>query len=190
MEDKKFNPIHLDKLNNPNRLEMLDPGKIWRFINLEAPEKIIDIGAGTGFITSALSDLAPEATIDAFDIEPLMVEAMKTGFPENSNVKPRLMEDNKLPVENEYADLVWMINLYHELNKPYKLLREIKRVLRPGGKLLIIDWAKKPEACESGPPLEHRVEEATMTSHLIESDFLNIITTDEFEHHLGVVAEK
>jgi hypothetical protein len=79
-----------------------------------------------------------------------------------------------------------------------KVIREAYQKFNPdrmvlawtGGKLLIIDWAKKPEACESGPPLEHRVEEATMTSQLIESDFSNILTTDDFEHHLGVIAEK
>lgn len=190
MEDKKFDPQLREKLNNPERLEKLDPEKIWAFVNYENPLQVIDIGAGTGFITQALSKLVPNAKFDAFDIEPVMVEEMKKTLPKDSNIKPHLMEENKIEAPDDFADVVMMINLFHEINRPYKLLREIKRVLKPGGKLLIIDWAKKPEACESGPPLDHRVDEATITSLMIEADFSNILTTGEFADHLGVIGAK
>ncbi|WP_010662198.1 class I SAM-dependent methyltransferase [Marinilabilia salmonicolor] len=190
MEDKKFNPEHRKKLNDPERLEKLEPGKIWTFIDYKKPERILDIGAGTAFITAALADLMPKALIDAFDIEPVMVEEMRSNLPEYSRITPHLMADNELPVANEYADVVWMINLFHELRKPHLLLKEIKRVLKPNGKLLIIDWAKREDACESGPPLEHRVDEATITSLMVDADFSNIKATEEFTDHLGVLGTK
>ncbi len=190
MVDKKFDPQKREILNNPERLNVLDPQKIWEFINIKSPHKIVDIGAGTAFITAALSNYAPGAHVEAFDIEPVMVDEMSNNLGKYSNITPHLMEENKLPLPDEFADLVWMINLYHELNKPYILLREIKRVLKPGGKLLIIDWSKKPESEEMGPPIEHRVDESVMTSHLIETDFSNIITTEEFTNHLGLLAQK
>ncbi|WP_291855844.1 class I SAM-dependent methyltransferase [Marinilabilia sp.] len=190
MEDKKFNPEHRNKLNNPQRLEKLDPQKIWEFINFKRPEKIIDIGAGTAFITAALGELAPKAHIDAFDIEPVMVAEMRSNLPEYSRITPHLMTDNQLPVNDEYADVVWMINLFHELRKPHLLLKEIKRVLKPNGKMLIIDWAKREDACESGPPLAHRVDEATITSLMVDADFSNIKTTEEFTDHLGVLGTR
>ena len=190
MEDRKFNPEHRNKLNNPDRLEKLNPQKIWKFIDCKNPGSIIDIGAGTAFITAALGKLAPKAHIDAFDIEPLMVEEMKSSLPEFSQITPHLMEENQLPFPDGHANLVWMINLLHELKKPYLLLKEIKRVLKPNGKLLKIDWAKKQEACESGPPLEHRIDEATITSLMVDADFSNIKTTEEFTDHLGVLGTK
>ncbi|PWD99458.1 class I SAM-dependent methyltransferase [Marinilabilia rubra] len=190
MEDKKFDPELRDKLNNPERLEKLEPGKIWDFINYKNPLQIIDIGAGTGFITQALASYAPEATFEALDIEPVMVEEMEKSLPKNSNIRPLLMERNKIDSPDESTDVVVMINLFHELNKPHKLLREVKRVLKPGGKLLIIDWAKKPEASESGPPMDHRIDEATITSLMIEADFSNILTTDDFTDHVGVIGTK
>lgn len=190
MEDRKFNPEHRKILNNPERLEKLAPRKIWDFIDYKRPEKIIDIGAGTAFITAALGELAPKAHIDAFDIEPVMVTEMRSNLPEYSRITPHLMIDNKLPVSDEYADIVWMINLFHELKKPNLLLKEIKRVLKPNGKLLIIDWAKKQEACESGPPLDHRVDESTITSFMVDADFSNIKSTEEFTDHLGVLGTR
>jgi len=190
MEDKKFDPRLREKLNNPERLEKLNPGEIWDFINLKNPIKVLDIGSGTGFITQALSKHIPEAKIEAYDIEPVMVEEMKKTLPTNSNIQPHLMEKDKIDTPDDSVDVVMMINLFHELNKPHKLLREVKRVLKQGGKLLIIDWAKKPEACESGPPLDHRIDEATITSLMIEADFSNILTTDKFTDHLGVIGTK
>ncbi len=191
MEDRKFNAEHRHKLNNPERLEILDPKVIWGFLDLQQkPEQIVDIGAGTGYITAALARRYPSAKIDALDIEPLMVQAMKDDLASDINIKPQLMEDGKLPLDDNHADVIWMINLYHELKSPHKLLREIKRVLKPGGKLLIIDWARKPEACDAGPPIEHRIEESTITSHLIEADFANIKTTSDFEIYTAVVGQK
>ncbi|WP_462319090.1 class I SAM-dependent methyltransferase [Marinilabilia sp.] len=190
MEDKKFDPQLRDKLNNPERLVKLDPEKIWAFVDYKNPLQIFDIGAGTGYITQALSEKVPHARFEALDIEPIMVEEMKKMFSGNSNIRPHLMERNQIEAPDDFADVVLMINLFHELNKPYKLLREIKRVLKPGGKLLIIDWAKKPEACESGPPLDHRIDEATITSLMIEADFSNILTTEDFTDHLGVIGTK
>lgn len=190
MEDKKFNPEHLDRLNDPARLERLDPQKIVEFAGLENPRKIVDIGAGTAFITSAISELVPEASIDAFDIEPIMVEEMRNTLPPESKITPYLMSDNRLPLSEEYADLVMMINLYHEIPKPFLMLKEVKRVLKTGGKILIIDWARRADVSEAGPPMEHRVEEATITSHLIGADFFNIKTTETFPDHLGVIARK
>ena len=190
MEDRKFNPEHLDRLNDPARLERLDPRKIVEFSGMENPQKIVDIGAGTAFITSAISELVPDASIDAFDIEPVMVDAMRKSLPAGSRIKPYLMTDNRLPLGEETADWVMMINLYHELKKPFLMLKEVKRVLKTGGKVLIIDWARRPDVSETGPPLEHRVEEATITSHLIGADFFNIKTTETFPDHLGVIARK
>jgi ubiquinone/menaquinone biosynthesis C-methylase UbiE len=190
MEHKIFNPENMERLNHPDRLNILDPQKIWNFMGVESPSVIIDIGAGTGFMTEALSRNVPDAQISAFDIEPLMVEEMKKRFYGNDNIHARLMEENILPHIDENVDVVWMINLYHEIHKPFKLLREVKRVLKPDGKFLIIDWAKKPEACESGPPFDHRVDEATITSGLVDRDFRNIRATHDFPDHLGIICQK
>ena len=46
---KKFDPGKLAKLNDPRRLEYLDPEIIWEKVAIENPAVLIDIGAGTGF---------------------------------------------------------------------------------------------------------------------------------------------
>jgi len=56
-----------------------------------------------------------------------------------------------------------MINLYHELEDPLKMLEESRRLLKKGGKLMIIDW-KKGETPE-GPPLELRLQKLHRVSY-------------------------
>ena len=50
--DKKFDPKKLAKLNDPKRLEYLNPDVIWGKVAFSQPQVLIDIGAGTGFFAS------------------------------------------------------------------------------------------------------------------------------------------
>jgi ubiquinone/menaquinone biosynthesis C-methylase UbiE len=52
------------------------------------------------------------------------------------------------------ADIAFMCNVFHELDGDHTLL-EVGRMLKPGGKLAVIDWKKKRE--EDGPPYHHRL---------------------------------
>ena len=61
-------------------------------------------------------------------------------------------------------------------------------MLRPKGKLLIIDWKKTKEACSEGPPLGHRIEEANVMHVLEESGFTSIQPHDCFQWHYGISA--
>jgi len=86
------------------------------------------------------------------------------------------------------VDGVWMITLFHELEPAEPLLQEIRRVLRPGARLLIIDWEKNEEACEQGPPLQHRVATDTARQQIVETGFHNVQITPGFHFHYGVIA--
>lgn len=188
---KIFDPSKRKKLNNPERLEWIPPTRLRELLDLKSPELLIDYGAGTGYYTSELIKFYPGASVYAFDIEPLMVQEMKSGFFAGSeNVKPLLVEDNKMPLPDNCADALWMITVYHELPEPEKTLQDIKRVLKPGGKILIVDWEKKKEACERGPSFEHRIAAEEVGKTLEESGFRNTKVSHDFIYHYGIVAEK
>ena len=188
-DSKKFDPMKRKKLNNPLRLEWLPPALIWKLANPSAGSTFIDIGAGTGFITQKIADIAgPAAQIHALDIEPLMVTEMEETLPAGGSIKPQLMEANKLPFDDDSVDGAWMITLYHELEPPEPLLREIIRVLRPGGRLVIVDWEKDAKACEQGPPLEHRVAADTTRQQVAATGFQNVEVVPGFHFHYGIIA--
>jgi ubiquinone/menaquinone biosynthesis C-methylase UbiE len=187
--DKKFNPAKRKKLNNPIRLQWIPPQKIKALLDMDEKGVYLDIGAGTGYITREVASKTPGATVHALDIEPLMIEEMERS--ENSAlILPQLMQRDVLSFAGTCLDGVWSITVFHELGNPVPLLHEIRRVLRPGGKLLIIDWKKKSESCEQGPPLEHRVSVEEVRTVLQEAGFSNVEEVTGFTHHFGILAEK
>ena len=51
-------------------------------------------------------------------------------------------EETKLPVDDKSVDMVLMVFVLHEVHHPIDFLKEVKRILRPSGKLIVIDWEK------------------------------------------------
>jgi len=166
----KFNIRNIDRLNNPKRLEILDLQKVISHFKLEGSITLVDIGTGAGIFAEAFLKLLPGARCYALDIRNEAVEwirnnreAYKTG-----RLIPRLMEESRIPLEDNIADFLFMITLHHELEEPIELMKECSRILKPGGKLLIADWRKDAEA---GPPRQHRIEPELAISHLQKAGF-------------------
>ena len=185
----KFNPAKLSKLNNPVRMKDIPPRYVWEILNLKSPETIVDIGAGTGFFTVPLLEMMDRGKAYACDTAPEMIEWMNVNIlPENPFIETVLLKDETLPLPEDTADLVFMINLHHELDSPVKTLKESLRVLKTGGKILIIDW-KKIEMSE-GPPVEHRIRDKTVKEQLQRAGFSCISTDTSLEKHYLITAQK
>ncbi|HSQ90468.1 class I SAM-dependent methyltransferase [Romboutsia sp.] len=142
MSGHKFDVKKLDKLNNPKRLEMIELGKIVNELQLLSNSVLVDIGAGTGMFSEKLLDLVPDSKCYALDISKEMIEWIdQNRVPKlKSRLKTKLMGENNIPLEDNTADLAFMITVHHELEDGEKLLKEIKRVLKEDGKVLICDW--------------------------------------------------
>lgn len=189
-EDKKFDPKKRKKLNNPLRLKWVPPIRIVNIMDLKEGGEYVDLGAGTGYMSRAIGELIEAPVIHAVDIEPLMVTEMENTMGDVTWIKPAIMVRDRLPFADKSIDGLWCITVFHELGAPGAILTEIHRVLKPGGNLLVIDWLKKPEACDQGPPLDHRVAEGDVTIHLQNAGFSNVSFVDSFIHHFGVLARK
>ena len=189
-ESKKFDPKKLAKLNDPQRLEYLNPDLIWEKTGLNDPSVVIDIGAGTGFFALLFIQKMNRGKVYACDISGEMLTWMEDNLPPESKgrVIPVKMEEASVPLADGTADLVYMINLHHELEQPQKILGEALRLLRIGGKLLIIDW-KKGQTPE-GPPIEIRVTEEAIESQMLKAGFRNVIKYAVLPYHYLLVGEK
>ena len=189
-EFKKFDPRKLDKLNDPKRLEYLNPDLIWEKAALKDPSILIDIGAGTGFFALLFSEKMKKGKVYACDISDEMLLWLEDNLPSESKgrVIPVRMEESSVSLSEDMADLVYMINLHHELEQPQKILREALRLLRRGGKLLIIDWKK--EQTPEGPPLEIGVTEEAIESQMRRSGFSNINAYPILPYHHFLIGGK
>ena len=157
MPHEKFNLAHIDRLNDPARLEDTPPAVLWEALGNPTPQTIIDVGAGTGLFACQFAGLSPEATVYAIDIEPAMVRWMLEHRSPAlcSRLQPLLGKESAVPLTTGEADLVVMMNLHHELVDPHASYREALRLTRIGGQLLVVDYA--PDGQEPGPPHHIRV---------------------------------
>ena len=189
MNDKKFDPKKLQKLNNPQRLIDIPPGFIQNRLNIEKSDVLVEIGAGTAFFSIAFLEQFNPSIIYASDISDAMVNWMKENvLPDYPNIIPVKNQENSVPLDDHIADLVFMIALHHELDNPSLMLDEAYRLLKPGGKILIIDWKK--EDMPEGPPATIRCLPEQIKDQLIKSRFTDIYIFNELPKHFLIVGRK
>jgi ubiquinone/menaquinone biosynthesis C-methylase UbiE len=93
-----------------------------------------DLGAGTGFLTEGL--LARGVRVIAVDQSPAMLAALRKKFP---STDCRVGEAESLPIRDETVDYA-LANMYlHHVERPPQAVREMVRILKPGGRLVITD---------------------------------------------------
>jgi len=100
-------------------------------------DRAADLGAGTGFLTQGLA--ARGAQVIAVDQSESMLQALRAKFPSAAGVDCRVGEAERLPVEDETVDQA-VANMYlHHVDRPPQAIREMVRILKPGGRLVITD---------------------------------------------------
>ncbi|MDC7235057.1 MAG: class I SAM-dependent methyltransferase [Spirochaetales bacterium] len=182
MTENLFNSEDLNKLNDPVRFNWLPPALIWEALALENPRLLIDYGAGSGVFTRAIGQFAQEAVIHAVDIQEKMIAALQSSMPES--IRPCLIHKTELPFENDAADGLWSIAVYHEIDDKERFLSEAFRVLKPGGVLLLIDWEKENPRLPKGPPLRVRTAVTDLISQMSRQGFREITSTQGFNSHI------
>jgi ubiquinone/menaquinone biosynthesis C-methylase UbiE len=149
--------------------ERQPPLQIIDAIGLEPGMVVGEVGAGTGRMTMWLADrVGASGRIYANDInkeslDNLRERCLRDGF-ENIEIVLGEAEDPKLPAGA--LDMVFMINVYHHLDDPRPLVRNLRPSLRPGGTLVIVecdpekvDWGKE-EGCTSRKDMAKELNEA------------------------------
>lgn len=183
----KFDPKKLKKLNNPERLKEIPPNWIWNKLQLNHPQVLVDIGAGTGFFSIPFVEMMEEGKVYACDISATMLDWMRQNVcNKHQNIIPVKMEESSVDLPGQMADLVYMITLHHELTAPIRLLKECQRLLKPQGKIAILDWKK--EEMEMGPPLKIRCAPELVESQLEEVGFKSIEIHNDLTKYFLVVA--
>jgi ubiquinone/menaquinone biosynthesis C-methylase UbiE len=153
----KFDPEHLARLQDPERVEWQDPDAILETFGVGRGMILADVGAGPGFFTLPAARLVGgKGRIYAIDVQEPMLWALQKRLVEErvDNVLPVFSRENLIPLPSASVDFALLVNALHEL-EGNATLREIRRVLREGGGFGVVDWKKEP--MEHGPPVEHRV---------------------------------
>jgi ubiquinone/menaquinone biosynthesis C-methylase UbiE len=89
--------------------------------------------------------VGPTGHVYAEDIQPQMIELLKQRLAKEqiTNVTPvlGLIDDPKLPEAS--IDLMLLVDVYHEFSEPQKMLRGMRAALKPGGRLVLLEYRKE-----------------------------------------------
>jgi len=171
-----MNTRKIEKFESAARLSELNPAETLKRAGLTSDMTICDIGAGTGVFAFPAAEITCDM-VYALDISDDMLEILETRKKERGadNLVVQKVQGAKLPLEDHLCDMAIMVTVLHELEEPEVLLNEIRRILRPNGKLIIVEFYKRETPM--GPPPNHRISQE-QTEELCHR--VGYLTADQF----------
>jgi ArsR family transcriptional regulator len=104
---------------------------------LDPLDVVADLGCGTGAVAELLAPLAHK--VIAVDDSAAMLKAARGRLKSHGNVQVRRGELEALPLPDQSVDVATLILVLHHIADPGKVVAEVSRILRPGGRLLVVD---------------------------------------------------
>jgi len=140
---------------------------------------VADIGAGSGFMTVRLAArVGPTGRVFANDVQPQMLNILARRLSNSNITNVTLIEgtidDPKLPPAS--VDLEIMVDVYHELSQPQAMLRHLREALKPGGRLVLLEYRKEDPTVPIKPEHKMSVAEAKME---VEAEGFTLVKVDE-----------
>lgn len=167
----------------------VDPSKILAYAGLERGMVVADLGCGNGFYPVATGKLVGEdGTVYAVDVIPESLEATisaaKQAKLKNIYTIRHNLEQPGLAIKDNSCDAVVLSGILHLTKLQKNVLRETYRILKTGGKIVVIEWKK--EKLPFGPSYEGKVSEEQVEQILAQSGFRfqNEIPADSYHYAL------
>ena len=114
-------------------------------LEIASKERILDLGCGTGTLIEHLLQMFPEAEVVGIDVSEEMLKVAKQKLSESVELK--LGSADNLPFPNNSFDVIVSTSVFHYFRDPIRVLQEVKRVLKPYGRLVITDWCHDYLTC-------------------------------------------
>jgi len=185
-----FNPKDLHKLEDPARLVSMPPEDVVRILGLTSGLHVADVGAGSGFFAIPFARAIGPARLFAVDLQTEMLEILRAKLAQPGaprNIELVLGAASATHLATASCDLVFLGNVWHELDDRPAALREAARILAPGGRVAILDWrADRPQP--PGPPVEHRIAAGEAASTLTSAGWTVSKTADIGQYSYLIVA--
>jgi ubiquinone/menaquinone biosynthesis C-methylase UbiE len=143
-------------------------------LQLPSGAAVADIGAGTGLLSLDLARaVGPTGKVFAVDIVPAFLaevrgRAQRAGL---TNVRTVLANERSADLPAASIDLAFLCDVYHHLEYPHTYLASLARALRPGGRLVVIDFKRIPGVTKPAV-LDHvRADQAQVTREIEQAGF-------------------
>lgn len=166
---KKFDVSQAHRLDTTERLRWNNPAEIVQAARIQPGARVAEIGCGTGWFTFELEKtVRPRGMVYALDMQPAMLQILRAKRDNWERLLTLPCEENQFELDDDEVDIVFHANTLHECEEPEKHLKEVHRVLKPGGRLVVVEWHWADEESQPGPPNTLRLETDT-TQQLLEN---------------------
>ena len=156
-----------DWLVRPEREQEEAPDAALDAISIARGSTVADVGAGAGYFTWRLAArVGPAGKVWATDIQPEMLELLRRNADSRGfhNVEAVLGAADNPRLPRAALDLALLVDVYHEFSEPQKMLRGIRAALKPGGRLVLLEYRKEDPAVPIRA--EHRMSVAEVRAEI------------------------
>lgn len=181
------NPI----LDSAERLAWNNPVEIVGAVGIPTGARVAEIGCGTGWFTFELEKaVRPRGIVYALDMQPAMLQILETRRQNWERVMTLPCGENTFEMDDAEVDVVFHANTLHEVREPEVHLREALRVLKNGGRLIVIEWHWMDEESQPGPHNSRRLEIETAKKLINAAGFAVTGVQDVGPYHYAIQAIK
>ncbi len=163
-------------LERPDREKEERPSLVMENLELDPDDVVADIGAGSGYFTFLMAPLVRDGKVLAVDIQPEMLKFIegKKKLEKAPNVETILgtIEDVNLP--DDSVDLVILVDAYHEFSHPREMAESIVEGLKPGGRLVFLEYRGEDPAVSIKPLHKMTVQQVQREMDVVGLEFVEV----------------
>jgi SAM-dependent methyltransferase len=176
-----------DWLERGERTREERPDRVLEALELKPGMSVADVGAGTGYYSRRIAQrVGRTGTVYAVDVQPEMLKRLEQGLARDgvTNVKPVLATPADPRLTAQSVDLALLVDVYHELEYPVEVVAAIVAALKPGGRLVLVEFRGDDPAVPIKPAhtMTERQVRLEMAPHRLE--WVRTLDTLPWQHVL------
>lgn len=162
----------IDWLERQEREKEENTSLLLKNLAVQPGNVIADIGAGSGYHSTLLSKMVGNGKVYAVDVEPEMISFLNERIKREGkkNIIPVLGTEKKVSLPANSIDMMLLVDVYHEFSYPFEMARSMLDALKPGGKLVLVEF----RAEDSNVPIKaiHKMTEQQAVKEFKAAGFL------------------
>lgn len=172
-------------------MKFIDPQHVLRQFGVFGSQHVLDLGSGAGHFALAAAPRLEGGRLYAVDVDRGMLkrlvdEAERLGHAHIHTICGDACRRGGVPLSDHSVDKILATNIFFQVDDRDAFAQEIKRLLKPGGKVLIVDWS---DSHDFGPRKAHKISKDDIQAHFARHGFIYEQDIDAGDYHYGMILQ-